>query len=421
MNILQDLKDRGLIYQSTDEEALAKRLEEGSITLYCGFDPTADSLHIGSLLPILALRRFQLAGHKPIALVGGGTGLIGDPSGKANERTLNTPEVVKGYSESLRKQLSRFVDFEGESAAQVANNYDWIAPLSVIEFLRDIGKNFGINYMLSKESVSSRLEKGISFTEFSYMILQAYDFMNLNKNWGCELQLGGSDQWGNITAGTELIRRTSEGEAKEVFGLTLPLVTKSDGTKFGKTEGGAIWLDANLTSPYQFYQFWLNTDDRDVVPFLKYFTFLSIDEINELAQQVESAPEKRDAQRTLAREVTRIVHGDAALTRAENISKALFGGGVQGLSAEEIEEGFVDVPSVTLTELEGKTLVDLVIEAGAATSKRAAREDITNGAIYLNDVRTTELELPVADMERIGGKYIVLRKGKKKYFLVKFG
>lgn len=419
MDIFEELMARGLIYQHTDEEALRKRLES-PITLYCGFDPTADSLHIGSLLPILVLRRFQLAGHKPIALTGGGTGLIGDPSGKSSERTLNPKEVVEQWADKIKVQLSRFLDFdEKANPAIMANNYDWLGPLNVIEFLRDIGKNFSIGAMLAKESVESRLAKGISFTEFSYMILQSYDFVKLNEIYGCELQIGGSDQWGNITSGIDLIRRTTLDEEKVGHGLTMPLVTKSDGTKFGKTESGTIWLDAAKTSPYKFYQFWLNTDDRDVVKFLKYFTFLSLDEIIVLAEEVEKAPEKRNAQRTLAREVTSLVHGTEAMQRAENISQALFSGNLKDLSADEIEEGFSDVPS-TVVENKNIGLVELLIQAGAVVSKRQAREAIESGAIYINNVRCSELETNTVQLERLGGSYLVLRRGKKNYYLIKF-
>ena len=420
MDILTDLQARGLIYQHTDYDRLQERLAAGPITLYCGFDPTADSLHIGSLLPILVLRRFQLAGHRPIALVGGGTGLIGDPSGKASERTLNPQEIVEGWALRIRRQLERFLDFEtGPHAAILANNYDWLGPLQLIGFLRDIGKNFSIGTMLAKESVQSRLGKGISFTEFTYMILQSYDFLKLNENYGCELQIGGSDQWGNITAGIDLIRRISVNESKEVHGLTIPLVTKSDGTKFGKTESGTIWLDPEKTSPYQFYQFWLNTDDRDVVQYLKFFTFLSLDEIRVLAEEVARQPERRTAQRALAREVTALVHGREALERAEKISRALFTEGINTLSALEIEEGFRDVPAAILTDA-SVGLVDLLVEVGAATSKRQAREAISSGAVYINNVRCTEIETSVSCFEKIAGRYLVVRRGKKSYYLAKF-
>jgi len=420
MDIFKELQVRGLIYQHTNEEALRKRLESGPMTLYCGFDPTADSLHIGHLLPLLVLKRFQLAGHKPIALVGGGTGLIGDPSGKAAERTLNPKEVVEQWAQKIKNQLGQFLDFDSqENPAILANNYDWLGSLQVIEFLRDIGKNFPLGAMLAKDAVEARMSKGISFTEFSYMILQSYDYLKLNELYGCEMQIGGSDQWGNITAGIDLIRRTSVHEEKEIYGLTMPLVTKSDGTKFGKTEAGAIWLDPEKLSPYKFYQFWLNTDDHDVVKFLKYFTFLSIEEIEELAQDVEKAPEKRRAQRTLAVEVTKLVHGQNALERAEKISSALFGGGLKNLTAAEVEEGFSEVPSATIDQPE-IGLVDLLIQVGAVASKRQARESIDSGAIYINDIRYTDVETSVSQLERIEGKYLIIRRGKKNYYLIKF-
>ena len=418
MHILDDLKARGLVYQNTDEEALYKRLES-PITLYCGYDPTADSLHIGHLLPILILRRFQLAGHRPIALVGGGTGLIGDPSGKVNERTLNPTEVVQEYANCIKEQLSRFLDFEGDkNSAILANNYDWLGSLQVIEFLRDIGKNFSLGTMLAKDSVESRMSRGITFTEFSYMILQSYDFMKLNELYGCELQIGGSDQWGNITSGIDLIRRMSVGEDRQVHGLTMPLVTKSDGTKFGKTEGGAVWLDPEKTSPYKFYQFWMNTDDRDVVKYLKYFTFLSIEEINQLAQDVETQPEKRNAQRMLAKEVTELVHGVEARERAEKISHALFTGGLENLTGAEVEEGFSDVPSAEVNDAE-MLLVDALIELGAVSSKRQARESIESGAVYVNGVRQTDTGVSIAQLDKLGGKFIVIRRGKKNYYLLR--
>ncbi len=419
MNLLDDLTFRGLIHDVTDREGLDKRLSEGGLTLYSGFDPTADSLHIGHLLPVLCLRRFQLAGHKPIALVGGATGLIGDPSGKANERTLNEHSVVQSWSDAIKGQLSRFLDFErSQNPAKIVNNYDWFGDMPVISFLRDVGKSFSLNYMLAKDSVGSRLEAGISFTEFSYMILQSYDFQRLYKDEGCSLQIGGSDQWGNITAGLELIRRSGAGELP-AFGLTVPLVTKSDGTKFGKTESGAIWLDAEKTTPYEFYQFWVNTDDRDVVKFLKYFTFLNQQEIKELEIKLRQQPEKREAQLTLAKEVTLLVHGQTSLNQAINISEALFSGDIRQLTAEEIVAGFKDVPSCTMGK-EPKLLVDLLIEAGIASSKRQAREDINNGAIYINGERETSLERSISIENSIEGRFTVIRRGKKKYFLIRY-
>ncbi|MEH6889208.1 tyrosine--tRNA ligase [Bacillus sp. JJ864] len=418
MEILQDLEFRGLINQQTDAEGLQELLEKESVKLYCGFDPTADSLHIGHMLPILILRRFQQAGHQPIALVGGATGLIGDPSGKKAERTLNEKETVAFFSERIKEQLSNFLDFNKEgNPATIANNYDWIGSLDLITFLRDIGKNFGLNYMLAKDTVASRLETGISFTEFSYMILQSYDFLNLYQTHGCRLQIGGSDQWGNITAGLELIRKSEE-DAK-AFGLTVPLVTKSDGTKFGKTEGGAIWLDPEKTTPYEFYQFWINTDDRDVVKYLKYFTFLSHEEILELEKQVAEAPEKREAQKALASEMTKLVHGVEALEQAIKISAALFSGSVAELTAAEIEQGFKDVPSVERST-EDALLVDVLVESKISPSKRQAREDITNGAVYVNGERTQELDYTVTEKDRIEGKFTIIRRGKKKYFLIRY-
>lgn len=418
MDILQDLEFRGLINQQTDEKGLSELLSKESVRLYCGFDPTADSLHIGHMLPVLILRRFQQAGHQPIALVGGGTGLIGDPSGKKAERTLNEKETVAMFSERIKGQLSRFLDFEeGENAAVIANNYDWIGSLDVITFLRDIGKNFGINYMMAKDSVQSRIESGISFTEFSYMILQSYDFLNLYQTYNCKLQIGGSDQWGNITAGLELIRKSEE-DAK-AFGLTVPLVTKADGTKFGKTEGGAIWLDAEKTSPYEFYQFWINTDDRDVIKYLKYFTFLSHEEINELAASAKEAPERREAQKALAAAMTTLVHGEEALEQAIRISQALFSGSISELTAEEIKQGFKDVPSYTHTG-EDIGLIDLLVESKISPSKRQAREDISNGAIYLNGEREQDLQKTVGAEDRIEGQFTVIRRGKKKYTLIQY-
>jgi tyrosyl-tRNA synthetase len=418
MDLLQELEWRGLINQVTDKEGLRKLLNEEKVTLYSGFDPTADSLHIGHLLPILTLRRFQLAGHRPIALVGGATGLIGDPSGKKSERTLNPKETVQQWSERIKEQLSRFLDFDAkENPAKIANNYEWIGSLDVISFLRDVGKHFGINYMLAKESVQSRIETGISFTEFSYMILQSLDFLKLYQTEQCRLQIGGSDQWGNITAGLELIRKT-EGDAK-AFGLTVPLVTKADGTKFGKTESGAIWLDREKTSPYEFYQFWINTDDRDVIKYLKYFTFLSKEEIEELEKQLQEAPERRAAQKALAEEMTKLVHGEDALKQAIRISEALFSGSVSQLTAEEIEQGFKDVPSF---EYEGEEvpLVELLVMAKIVPSKRQAREDITNGAIYINGERIQDVNAVITKENRIEGRFTIIRRGKKKYYLIRY-
>ncbi|MFK3958095.1 tyrosine--tRNA ligase [Guptibacillus hwajinpoensis] len=421
MHILEELEARGLLNQVTDREGLEKELSENRIALYSGFDPTADSLHIGHLLPVLALRRFQLAGHTPIALVGGATGLIGDPSGRSNERTLNSEDIVKEWTNKLQGQLARFLDFGTEAnSAKAVNNYDWIGELNVIPFLRDVGKNFGLNYMLAKDSVTSRLEAGISFTEFTYMILQSYDFLQLYRKENCRLQIGGSDQWGNITAGLELIRK-EEGseESSKAYGATFPLVTKSDGSKFGKSEGGAIWLDADKTSPYEFYQFWINTDDRDVVKFLNYFTFLSIEEIKEIESKHIEAPEKREAHRTLAEEVTKLVHGEEKLQQAINISEALFSGDIKQLTADEIRLGFKDVPSYHVEDNE-KGLIDLLVEAGISSSKRQAREDVKNGAVYINGKRCQEMDKVISESDQIENQYVIIRRGKKKYFLLTY-
>ncbi|MFC4403636.1 tyrosine--tRNA ligase [Gracilibacillus xinjiangensis] len=423
MHILDDLAQRDLIQQTTDDEGLRKHLEDNVVTLYCGFDPTADSLHIGHLLPVLMLKRFQKAGHRPIALIGGGTGMIGDPSGRSTERSLNSAEVVKGYSDSIKKQLASILFFDdSENGAVARNNHEWLSTLTIIDFLRDVGKHFSINYMLAKDSVESRLENGISFTEFTYMILQSYDFMNLYEKENCTLQIGGSDQWGNITAGMELIRRTrsEQGEEEaEVYGLTVPLITKSDGTKFGKTAGGAVWLDPEKTTPYEFYQFWINTDDRDVIRFVKYFTFLEMEEINELEKELESAPEKRVAHRRLAEEMTKLVHGEEALQQAEKITEALFSGDLKRLNAAEMEQGFKDVPSTTMEEKD-IALVDLLVNAGISPSKRQAREDIKNGAVYINGERNTEISYQMQETDRVEDRFTIIRRGKKKYYLIRY-
>ncbi|MCI0398735.1 MAG: tyrosine--tRNA ligase, partial [Chloroflexi bacterium] len=418
MDLLQELEFRELLYQVTDRDGLSQRLNDRPLTLSIGFDPTSDSLHVGSLLQILILRRFQLAGHHPIGIVGGGTGLIGDPSGKANERQLNAKETVDDWTQKIREQLERFLDFDTPvNPARVVSNYDWLGPLPLIDFLRDIGKHFSLGAMLAKESVKTRLEAGISFTEFSYMILQAYDFLRLFQDHGCQLQAGGSDQWGNITAGVDLIRRIT---GETAYGLTMPLVTKADGAKFGKTESGTIWLDPHKTTPYQFYQFWINMDDQDVVRFLKYYTFLSPEEITALAQEVVKRPSERTAQRTLAREVTSLVHGRQAMRSAENISQALFYGKVTELSAREIEQGLNDVPSYTLEGDRAVSLVDLLAKAAISPSKRRAREDIQNGAITVNDQRIADPGRLLTPADRLAGRYIVIRRGKNKYHLVKW-
>lgn len=418
LGLLDDLEYRGLVYQMTDREGLQSKMAKEPVVLYCGFDPTADSLHIGSLLPILMLRRFQLAGHRPIALVGGGTGLIGDPSGRSTERSLNTADTVASWTESLKRQLSRFLDFDAtDNPAQLVSNYDWIAPLDVVTFLRDVGKHFTVNYMLAKDSVDSRLSGGISFTEFSYMILQAYDFHKLHQQHGCSLQVGGSDQWGNITAGLDLIGKMGGSGA---FGLTMPLVTKSDGKKFGKSESGAIWLDRSKTSAYQFYQFWMNTDDSDVVKFLKYFTFLSPERIGELERELAESPEKRAAQRELAREVTRLVHGQEAVENAENITQALFSGEFTKLSEQELIEALADMPTTVLEDGQDTPLIDLLIAAKAAPSRRQAKQDIDSGAVSVNGEKQSGADTVIGADQRLHGRYLVLRRGKKNYFLIRF-
>ncbi|HUS94002.1 MAG TPA: tyrosine--tRNA ligase [Patescibacteria group bacterium] len=418
MNLLDELEYRELLYQVTDREGLAKRLAAGPITLYIGFDPTADSLHIGNLLQILLLRRFQLQGHHPIAVAGGGTGLVGDPSGKSNERKLNSEKVVEGYTRKMRPQLEQYLDFDSrENPARIVNNYEWLANLSLLPFLRDIGKHFPIGVMLAKDSVKSRLEEGISYTEFSYMIMQAYDYLQLNVEYQCELQAGGSDQWGNITAGVDLIRRMKR---ETVYGLTQPLVTQTDGTKLGKTEKGTIWLDADMTSPYEFYQYWMNVDDRDVIRFLKYFTFLTKNQVTELEQRFNEEPWKREAQQTLAREITRLVHGPEAMNSAEQISQALFYGKIADLDSDQLLQALNDVPTYDLMSVETIGLVELLTDAEIVTSKRRAREDINNGAITVNDIRVKDENKILGLVDRIAGNYLVIRRGKTNYFLVRW-
>ena len=414
MDLLIDLEFRGQIYQNTDSEGLAERLAEGPITAYCGFDPTADSMTVGNLATIMLLCRVQRSGHRAIALVGGGTGLIGDPSGKSEERSLNTGDTVAEWSDGVRGELERFLDFDGSNPALVVNNYDWLGDIQMIDFMRDVGKHFPISYMLAKDSVDSRLQSGISYTEFSYMVLQAYDFLKLNEAYDCQLQIGGSDQWGNITAGIDLIRRSNGNKA---YGLTGPLVTKADGTKFGKSEGGAVWLDAAKTSPYEFWQFWINAEDQKVIDYLKVFTFLEHDAIRQLEESVQNAPEKREAQRTLADEVTALVHSKEAAQQAERISHALFYGEFGALGEDEILQGFHDVPTHSM-ETESLPLVDLLVEAKVCSSKREARQDVQNGAIYINGDRCTELDRTLGTGDGLHGKYLIIRRGKKKYTLV---
>ncbi|WP_203333239.1 tyrosine--tRNA ligase [Planococcus beigongshangi] len=416
--LLEDLKWRGLLYQQTDEEGLAELLQSEKISLYCGVDPTADSMHIGHIVPLLTLRRFQMHGHQPILLVGGATGMIGDPSGRNEERQLQTTEQIDRNVEGIKVQMERIFDFHTENGAKMVNNRDWIGAMSIIEFLRDYGKLISVNYMLAKDSVASRLETGISFTEFSYTLIQAIDFNHLYNNFNCRVQIGGSDQWGNITSGLEVIRKTHEEETK-AFGITIPLVTKADGTKFGKSAGGSVWLDAAKTSPYEFYQFWINTSDADVIKYLKIFTFISREDIEALEESVNTEAHLRKAQTALAEEMTRLVHGESALEDAKRITKALFSGDLKALSASEMKAAFKDVPSIEM-ERESKSIVDLIVEAGISPSKRQAREDITNGAISVNGEKVTDLEYIIDEKDRLEDAFSIIRRGKKKYHMVQF-
>lgn len=424
IELIADFQARGLLAQMSGDEQLIAHLDEPR-TLYCGFDPTADSLHIGSLVPLLALRRFQMAGHKPVALVGGATGLIGDPSFKAQERKLNTPEVVAGWTDSLRRQVSQFIDFDGGSqAALVVNNLDWTRELSILDFLRDVGKHFSVNAMIQKESVKQRIERegeGISFTEFTYSLLQSYDFAELNRRHQCTLQIGGSDQWGNITSGIDLTRRLNR---QQVFGMTLPLVTKSDGTKFGKTESGTIWLDAAKTSPYSFYQFWLNTADADVYRFLRYFTFLSVSEILEIERADGETQGRKSAQGVLAREITALVHGEEGLRAAERITQALFSGAADSLSEQDFESLRQDgLPSSALAvdDLQ-KPLTTLLVDHGLATSGKQVKDALARCAVVINgcehsmddNIHTAScFERSRARFDR----FFLVRLGKKNYHL----
>lgn len=417
LNIIDELEWREAINQQTDAEGLRELTNSKAVSLYCGVDPTGDSMHIGHLIPFMVLRRFQLAGHRPVILIGGATGTIGDPSGRQSERSLQTMEQVQENVAALTAQMKKLFIAEGGNQVRLVNNYDWTKDINVIEFLRDFGKNFSINTMLAKDVVSSRLDSGISFTEFSYQILQSIDYLHLYKHEDVQLQIGGSDQWGNITSGLDLIRKKEGNEAK-AFGLTIPLMLKADGTKFGKTAGGAVWLDPQKTTPYEFYQFWANTDDRDVVKYLKYFTFLSKEEIEGLAAKVDTEPHKREAQKALAEEMTRFVHGEELLEQAKRITAALFSGDIRSLTADEIEEGFKEMPTYTASK-ESKNIVDWLVDLGVEPSKRQAREDITKGAISINGERVNELEVEITAEHAIGGKFIIVRKGKKNYSLVK--
>ncbi|TNF36293.1 MAG: tyrosine--tRNA ligase [Gammaproteobacteria bacterium] len=423
--LLADLHARELVNQMTAPEALAAHLDQ-SRTLYCGFDPTAESLHIGSLVPLLALRRFQLAGHKPLALVGGATGLIGDPSFKSAERRLNTPDVVAGWAARLKTQIGRFLDFDGPHGAELVNNLDWMAGMGVLDFLRDVGKHFSVNAMIQKESVRQRIERegeGISYTEFTYMLLQSYDFAELNRRYGCTLQIGGSDQWGNITGGIDLARRLNQAQ---VYGLTLPLVTKADGSKFGKTESGTVWLDAAKTSPYAFYQFWINTADADVYRFLRYFTFLPVDEIAGIEAADAAATGRRQAQTILAREVTALVHGKDGMQAAERISQALFAGEASTLSADDYAQLAQDGLPTTVVDpaaQAGKPWTGLLVECGLATSGKQVQDALKQGALHVNGHplppdSNMKLQETLQPGNALFGRYFLVRLGKKKYQLL---
>jgi tyrosyl-tRNA synthetase len=417
----EELAWRGLIYGNT--ESVPEMLASGPVSVYNGFDATADSLHVGHMVPLMALARLQRFGHIPIAVAGGGTSMIGDPSGKSAERLLLSRETIESNIAIIKQQLAHFLDFETKTnTAILVNNADWLLSLNLVDFLRDIGKHFTVNYMISKDSVKMRLERedGISFTEFSYMLLQSYDYLHLHDHYNCTLQTGGSDQWGNITAGVELIRRM---RGKSAGALVYPLITKSDGTKFGKTESGAVWLSPQRTSPYRFYQFWLNTDDRDVVNYLRFFTFLSQDDIAELDAAVAQRPEQREAQRRLAREMTRMLHDETALAKAEQATQVLFGGEISGLCASEVADIFADVPSgeIAITKLQGDgvPLADLLVECSVVPSKGEARRAIEAGGIYINNRRVSDVSAKATLADAVDNQFIVLRRGRKNYSLIR--
>jgi tyrosyl-tRNA synthetase len=420
-NVFDELKWRGLVNDAT--ENVPEMLGKPPVAAYNGFDATADSLHVGHMVPLIALARLQRFGHIPIPVAGGGTSMIGDPSGRSAERSLLSREKIEANLECIKRQLAHFLDFEVKTnPARLVNNADWLLSLNLVDFLRDIGKHFTVNYMINKDSVKMRLERedGISFTEFSYMLLQSYDYLHLHDHYGCTLQTGGSDQWGNITAGVELIRRM---RGKPAGALVYPLIVKADGTKFGKTASGSVWLSAVHTSPYRFYQFWLNTDDRDVISYLKYFTWLTQGEVKELEAAVEEKPEQREAQKRLAREVTRMVHDETALGKAEQASEVLFGGEISGLSAAEVHDIFSDVPSGQIAgeklQGEGLAVADLLTECKVVPSKAEARRAIEAGGIYLNNRRVANVNARVAPDDVIDRQFLVLRRGRKNYFLVR--
>ena len=414
-NLLEELKYRDLVYQQTDEEGIKKLLETESVSIYCGTDPTGDSLHVGHLLPFLTLKRFAKYGHKPVVLVGGGTGIIGDPSGRSEERQLQSLETIAENAKKLENQLRNI--FRGDENIEFVNNGDWLGKMSMIEFLRDYGKLINVNYMLAKDSVSSRLENGLSFTEFSYTLLQGIDYAYLNEHHGVKMQLGGSDQWGNITTGLEIMRKL-RGDV-EAYGFTIPLMLKSDGTKFGKSTGGAVWLDPEKTTPYEFYQFWFNTADNDTISAIKKFTFLEKEEIEKLEESLAKEPHLRLAQKALAEELVKIVHGEAALESALNITKALFSGNIKELTLDELKVAVKGMPKAQLPK-EDINIVDFLVESGVVTSKRQAREDVKNGAISINGDKVTDLAFTIDSSSRLEDSFTVVRRGKKNYKLVEY-
>ena len=414
-NLLEELKYRDLVYQQTDEEGIKKLLETESASIYCGTDPTGDSLHVGHLLPFLTLKRFAKYGHKPVVLVGGGTGIIGDPSGRSEERQLQSLETIAENAKKLESQLRNI--FRGDENIEFVNNGDWLGKMSMIEFLRDYGKLINVNYMLAKDSVSSRLENGLSFTEFSYTLLQGIDYAYLNEHHGVKMQLGGSDQWGNITTGLEIMRKL-RGDV-EAYGFTIPLMLKSDGTKFGKSTGGAVWLDPEKTTPYEFYQFWFNTADNDTISAIKKFTFLEKEEIEKLEESLAKEPHLRLAQKALAEELVKIVHGEASLESALNITKALFSGNIKELTLDELKVAVKGMPKAQLPK-EDINIVDFLVESGVVTSKRQAREDVNNGAISINGDKVTDLAFTVDSSSRLEDSFTVVRRGKKNYKLVEY-
>ena len=414
-NLLEELKYRDLVYQQTDEEGIKKLLETESVSIYCGTDPTGDSLHVGHLLPFLTLKRFAKYGHKPVVLVGGGTGIIGDPSGRSEERQLQSLETIAENAKKLENQLRNI--FRGDENIEFVNNGDWLGKMSMIEFLRDYGKLINVNYMLAKDSVSSRLENGLSFTEFSYTLLQGIDYAYPNEHHGVKMQLGGSDQWGNITTGLEIMRKL-RGDV-EAYGFTIPLMLKSDGTKFGKSTGGAVWLDPEKTTPYEFYQFWFNTADNDTISAIKKFTFLEKEEIEKLEESLAKEPHLRLAQKALAEELVKIVHGEAALESALNITKALFSGNIKELTLDELKVAVKGMPKAQLPK-EDINIVDFLVESGVVTSKRQAREDVNNGAISINGDKVTDLAFTIDNSSRLEDSFTVVRRGKKNYKLVEY-